>query len=109
MADRSKRYRLYVDESGDHAYSNMDSDGHRYLGVLGCIINDDTYQQSVVPRIDEIKTRHFTAGPAAVFHRKDLLKARGHFSCLQDAAVRAAFDDDLMGAIGSLRYGLICV
>jgi len=83
--------------------------GHRYLGVLGCIINDDTYQQSVVPRIDEIKARHFSAGSAAVFHRKDLLHARGHFSCLAEATARAAFDDDLIEAIGSLQYGLICV
>lgn len=30
-----KRYRLYIDESGDHTFKLAESDNHRYLGLLG--------------------------------------------------------------------------
>ena len=29
------RYRLYIDESGDHTYNKLDTVGHRYLALLG--------------------------------------------------------------------------
>lgn len=37
----TKRYRLYIDESGDHTYSEIDSSSKRYLGIIGCIIESD--------------------------------------------------------------------
>ena len=37
------RYRLYIDESGDHALSNREGDRHRYLGLLGVWFEQSTY------------------------------------------------------------------
>lgn len=52
---RPPRFRLYIDESGDHAYCKLDHVAHRYLallgvwfrqpdekGVFGILYNDDT-------------------------------------------------------------------
>lgn len=30
------RYRLYLDESGDHVFHDLESPSHRYLALVGC-------------------------------------------------------------------------
>jgi hypothetical protein len=35
MEGEKKRFRLYIDESGDHTFTLADDDNHRYLGLLG--------------------------------------------------------------------------
>jgi len=32
---KKARYRLYIDESGDHTYNLLDDPSHRYLALLG--------------------------------------------------------------------------
>jgi len=32
---KKPRYRLYIDESGDHTYNLLDDPSHRYLALLG--------------------------------------------------------------------------
>lgn len=32
---KQQRYRLFVDESGDHSYKKLDNPAHRYLSLLG--------------------------------------------------------------------------
>jgi len=34
-AEKRTRYRLYIDESGDHTYKLLDDPSHRYLALLG--------------------------------------------------------------------------
>ncbi len=33
------RYRLYIDESGDHVFRQLEEDRHRYLCLLGCRVS----------------------------------------------------------------------
>jgi len=109
MKTAPRSYRLYIDESGDHTYRNLDETGRRYLGLLGVIINNETYGQTIRPEINELKCRHFGSGAETVFHRVDIMKARGQFSCLQDPHRRSAFDSDLLAQFEALKFGLICV
>ena len=34
--DPDERYRLYIDESGDHTWRQLDDPARRYLCLLGC-------------------------------------------------------------------------
>lgn len=36
--------RLYVDESGDHTYKEIEKPEKRYLGITGCIISSEYYR-----------------------------------------------------------------
>ena len=106
---RPKRYRLYIDESGSHVYKNLENPRQRYLGLLGCIINDETYSSSIVPRINRLKCRFFTPGIQTVLHRTDIIERRGPFSILNNPQTNSEFDADLLECFRELRYGLICV
>ena len=48
-----KFYRLYVDESGDHYYSDTDDPERRYLCLLGCIFDLEYYEKEFQPKFEE--------------------------------------------------------
>jgi len=35
------RYRLYIDESGDHTYRDIEEPARRYLGLTGCWVEGE--------------------------------------------------------------------
>jgi hypothetical protein len=73
------RYRLYVDESGDHAYNRLDEISHRYLALLGVwfrqpddyvsFADDDAFGKHVVPVAEE-KFNHDEASGQVVGYGK---------------------------------------
>ncbi len=53
------RLRLYVDESGDHTYRNLEDVGRRYLGLIGVAIESDYYRNEFQPGLESLKQLHF--------------------------------------------------
>jgi hypothetical protein len=105
-------YRIYIDESGDHVFGQMDTVGGRYLGLTGCIIERDYYREAFHPEIEAFKRRHFRFDPdeaPLVLHRKELMQAQGAFVALRDPLARAVFDNDLIRILATLRYRLITI
>lgn len=45
-------FRLYIDESGDHTYKEIDKIDKRYLGLTGCIINNEHYRTIFQPELE---------------------------------------------------------
>jgi hypothetical protein len=91
-----ERYRLYLDESGDHVFRDFSQLAHRFLCLLGCWFKTESYLQ-FQRELENLKAIHLPHHPdePVVLHREDMVNARGAFKNLRDAAKRAAFDNDL--------------
>ena len=83
------RYRLYLDESGDHVFREISSPAHRYLCLLGCWFSNPDYTDFHTV-LEALKTRHLPHHPddPVVLHREDMINARKAFKNLRDPATR---------------------
>jgi hypothetical protein len=90
----SKKYRLYIDESGTHNYSKSDEIRERYLCLNGLIISAEHNQDFITPKWDALR-EIFTEDPdfPAVFHLSDLMEKIGVFKKLEDDAIKSLFDE----------------
>jgi hypothetical protein len=98
-----KRFRLYVDESGDHTFRGVTSGqwDKRYLCLLGCAIEREAYRQQFCPALEQLKAAHFGADPdePVILHREEMIARRGPFSVLRDPAKSEAFRQDFLALI----------
>lgn len=106
-----KRFRLYIDESGDHTYGNVEDDTKRYLGLTGCIIDSEKYRSTFHPQLESLKQKHFPHSPddLVILHRKDIINRRGPFWRLRDMEKREAFNRDLLSFFREQDYTVVTV
>ncbi len=130
-----KIYRLYIDESGDHAYGKKDlkslrikSDGgitslkiddypelkkeeKRYLGLTGCIVETEAYASSFYPKLEELKQKHFPHDPddVVILHRKEIINKESHFWRLRDPQKEGEFNADILKFLQEQEYKVITV
>lgn len=104
------RYRLYVDESGDHTYGNRGVP-HQYLALLGVWFRQDDHYVAFADRLAAFKRLYFGSSPddPVHLHRKDIIQRRGRFVVLNDAALRKRFDDALLEIIREAEFRATCV
>lgn len=106
------RYRLYLDESGDHVYRATTETAHRFLGLLGVWFRNTDYLQ-FHEALENLKKRHFHHHPdnPVILHREDIINRREAFKILQDDRKRAEFDADMLNVIqsGSFRVVVIVI
>jgi hypothetical protein len=103
-----RRFRLYIDESGNH---QLTEGCEQYLGLLGAIIPRDSYEAAFMPELRAIKRKFFTDDPdtPVVLHREDVVQRAGQFAALQDDTVRGAFNRAMIDFYRLQDYALICV
>jgi hypothetical protein len=106
-----KRYRLYIDESGDHTYSNDDKPEKRYLGLTGLIIESEYYRTRFQPELELLKQKHFPYNPdePVILHRKDLIGKHGPFWRLRDPVKEKTFNEDFLNFLKYEEYTIITV
>lgn len=105
------RYRLYLDESGDHTSSHATDVGKRYLGLVGILIEQTEYA-TVAGAVEQFKRDHLEFDlddGSPILHREDIFNRRGAFSVLADPVRKAAFDDGLIELIASANFKVIAV
>lgn len=104
------RYRLYIDESGDHVYKDTDQIPHRYLCLLGCWFKNPNYIQ-FHEELEELKKKHFNQHPddPVILHREDIINRRGVFKVLQNEQRRKHFDIDLLATIQKADFLVFAV
>ena len=86
-------YRVYIDESGDHAYRNVDSLDKRYLALTAILVRQDRYDSEVRAPLEQLKKKHFTYDPdfPPVLVRSQIIKRerdRSGLSVLPNGAMR---------------------
>jgi len=108
-------FRLYIDESGDHHYhdysdSKYDEPSLRYLGLMGVVIEKETYQKAHAD-LEALKQKHFICDPdePIIFHRTDIIHKKGPFVILKDRNKEKEFNVDLLNFLKKLDFIIITV
>lgn len=108
--DPLDRFRLYLDESGDHVFRDFSLLAHRVLCLLGVWFKTENYVhfQSDLENLKSIHLPHHPDEPV-VLHREDMINTRRAFSGLRDNPKRVAFDDDLLMCIEKADFRVVAV
>lgn len=106
-----KRFRIYIDESGDHTYHHLDSVASRYLCLTGIVIESELYRTHLQPEFEKLKQLHFPHSPddPVILHRKEVINKEGIFSALRDADSDFAFTADLVRFLSAQNYTIYTV
>lgn len=104
------RYRLYLDESGDHVFREVAEPAHRFLCLLGCWFRNPDYLR-FHNALEEIKSQLLPHHPddPVVLHREDMINARKAFKVLRDDAAREAWDRRLLTLIAEAEFRCVAV
>lgn len=105
------RYRLYLDESGDHTYNQLDDLSRRYLGLLGVWFRQADDYVAFDHDMNSFKQGIFGARPdkPVVLHRSCIINRKGPFGVLCDPEIRRRFNDGLLGVIQRAKCHVACV
>ena len=105
------KYRIYIDESGDHSYEHCDEESRRFLCLTGCIIESEYYKDKFQPDLERIKQKYFSYDPddPVLFVRQKIISKYGAFWVLRDDATRQAFNRDLLAFIAEHEFLVIAV
>jgi len=104
-------YRLYIDESGDHSYNQMNQISHRYLCLLGVWFRLEDHYLSFSDRLEALKREVFGPHPdnPVVLHRSKIINRRGPFGRLRDEALGQSFDEGLIECVRAAEFKSVCV
>ena len=104
------RYRLYIDESGDHVFRHLEKESHRYLCLLGCWFRVGEYHE-FHQALEAFKHKHIPHNPddPVILHREEIVNRRRSFWRLRDPALAQEFDDDLIELIREARFRVVAV
>lgn len=113
IINQQEKYRLYIDESGDHVFHDIETlakPPHRFLALLGCIFCLKNYLL-FQGKLEELKRTHFNHNPdePLIFHRKEMVNCQGPFWRLRDIGFRDNFNQALLKTISEAKFGLILV
>ncbi len=105
-----ERFRLYVDESGDHVFNKLEHASHRYLCLLGCWFKNPDYEDCHAD-LESFKRDFFRTHPddPVILHREDILNRRSHFGVLREADRAREFDDRLVAIIQKAHFRIVAV
>lgn len=93
-----KRHRLYVDESGDHTYNEIERVNKRYLGLTGIVVKTTDYRDCFHPSLERLKQNIFPHSPddPVILVRNRIVRKKGIFRCLLDPQVNARWEEGLL-------------
>jgi len=108
---REPEYRLYLDESGVHAYSHLHRLSQRFLALLGVWFRRRDDYVALADSLNEVKRKIFGPRPddPVILHRADIINTRGPFEVLRDDRVRSDFNNRLLRLIDEARFTLAVV
>jgi len=105
------KYRIYVDEVGNHDLTHVDDLNERFLSLTGVIFELGYVERVLFPRLESLKIKYFHSHPddPVIFHRKEITNFKGKFAILRNQELHNAFDNDLLNLLGEFEYTIITV
>ena len=105
------KFRIYIDETGNHDMTSCERPEHRFLGLTGVIFELETVRMVLVPRLEGIKAQFFPYDPDSppILHRKELIHKKYPFTSLRDPATETAFNAVLSSFIEELPFSVVSV
>jgi Protein of unknown function (DUF3800) len=109
-ASAEERFRLYIDESGDHVFQQLDKPSCRHLCLLGCWFKRPAYD-AFHEELETLKKEVFKTHPdePLVFHREDMINRRRNYGLLRDQEEAESFDRRLLALIGRADFRICAV
>lgn len=98
------RFIAFFDECGDHSLSKIDKDFPLFL-LCTVIVEREAYAQKIIPALAEFKLRYF-AHEGINLHSREIRKAEGPFSILQNETMRQKFLPELSALMATLPFTL---
>lgn len=98
-------YIVYLDESGDHSLDVIDCQYPIFV-LSACVFRKTDYSAVVVPSFLDLKFRFF-GHDMVVLHSRDIRKAQGPFSILQNAQVREDFLHTIDATVAAAPFTLV--
>lgn len=98
------RYIAFFDECGDHSLTKIDKDFPLFL-LCTVVVEREAYARHIIPALAEFKLRYF-AHEGINLHSREIRKAEGPFSMLQNETVRQQFLAELSALMASLPFTL---
>lgn len=110
MSEKS-RYRLYIDESGDHGFNLVHQREHRYLALLGIWFEVGDSYNHFAQRLQALKDRVFSPRPddPICLHRMDIVYRKGPFGILRNPELASTFDRGLLELVTTAEFVMTCV
>lgn len=110
MQSQQDRYRLYIDESGDHVFSRKDPN-HRYLTLLGIWFRQGIEYETFCLWMQKLKDACFGPSPddPVVFHRSKILDRKGAFGVLSNPERREKLEAGLCWIASHSTYTIVAV
>lgn len=87
------KYIVYVDESGDHSMSSIDSKYPIFV-LAFCIFHKGHYGEKVVPALEALKFKYF-GHDQVVLHEHEIRKEKGAFRIFPNREAKNQFLNDL--------------
>lgn len=108
---RQSRYRLYIDESGDHTYNLLDDPSHRYLSLLGIWLKQNDAYPFFAEKLETFKREIFGVRPdkPVILHRSDIINRKGPFGILCQNEKLENFNAGLLDIIRATEFKVVCV
>lgn len=105
------KYRLYIDESGDHTFNLLEDPSRRYLCLLGVWFKLRGEYERFAEDLEKFKKTIFGFRPdkPVVLHRSEIVNRKGAFGRLRDPGVEQAFNEGLLEIIRDAKFQMIRV
>jgi hypothetical protein len=105
------KFRLYVDEVGNHDIKPNLELNNRYLSLTGVSIELDHVKHKIHPDFEELKCKYFDHHPDSpiILHRKELLNKKHPFKQLRDKDKELSFNNDLLRILNDSTYTIFTV
>jgi len=102
---------LYIDETGDHRYRQLDQLERRYLGLTGVLINKEYYDKSVPQTLEALKRQFFKYDPdrPPILVRSHIVYRKYAFGVLLNEDLNAKWETALVGFYRDLRAQIFTV
>ena len=99
------KWRLYIDESGDHTYKHTDDLDVRYLGLTGILILKEYYDTHVQPNLESLKRQIFKYDPddPPILVRSAIIHHKKWFYVLQNEELNKQWEEELLTLIDNLK------
>ena len=75
-------YIVYVDESGDHSLTSIDSEYPVFV-LTFCIFKKDTYINNIIPNFQKFKFKHF-GHDIVILHENEIRRRKNQFRILHN-------------------------
>lgn len=97
-------YQFFIDESGDHGLTKIDTDFPVFL-LCGVLIKEEDYE-SIRQSINKLK-HSIWGSKEVIFHSRDIRKCEKEFQKLFDLELKAKFYEELNKIINNSPYIII--